>query len=175
MRPVRGNCSSAMSTGTLNVQAAEVVTAVDVPCPTLPRETDTDKRTLVKQDLKALLVTPVTKNPRTHASKERRRARSRSMVFPIRNRRPHRTEIPPVIGLMCGSATTACHPPTKWRWRVKDLRKDSAEADLTNTFRRLESGSRQLVRSSYWCPTSGKGTAFRLFISLVTILYVKWA
>lgn len=40
--PVRGNCNLAMSIGTLNVQAVAVVAAVDVPSPTLSRESDTD-------------------------------------------------------------------------------------------------------------------------------------
>jgi hypothetical protein len=42
MRFVRGNCSSAMSIGTLNVQAVAVVAAVDVPRPFLSEETDAD-------------------------------------------------------------------------------------------------------------------------------------
>jgi hypothetical protein len=43
MRFVRGNCSSAMSIGTLNAQAVAVVAAVDVPKPILSEENDADK------------------------------------------------------------------------------------------------------------------------------------
>jgi len=42
MRFVRGNCSSAMSIGTLNVQAMAVVVAVDVPRSILSEENDAD-------------------------------------------------------------------------------------------------------------------------------------
>lgn len=59
MHPVQGSCSLAMSIGTLNVQAVAAVAAMDVPRPALPRESDTDRLTPSKQDLKGMSITPL--------------------------------------------------------------------------------------------------------------------